>query len=91
MRWLPFCDSGSTNTQECENVVLTFATHACAGAAPVDLGQRGVVLRCLEALTGDGQLLVRNSTERCALCKGLCTPPTLLCSARIPAHSIETL
>jgi hypothetical protein len=29
-----------------------------AGPPPVDLGQRGVVLRCLEALTGDGQLLV---------------------------------
>ena len=29
-----------------------------AAPPPVDLGQRGVVLRCFEALTGDGQLLV---------------------------------
>lgn len=77
--------------------------HRRAGAAPVDLGQRGVVLRCLEALTGDGQLLVRKSTLLLDPCHALhlqfwrlaLTPRHVhaaLCRLRIPTltHQLHT-
>jgi hypothetical protein len=42
---------------------MRIESNICRAAPPpVDLGQRGVVLRCFEALTGDGQLLVSAAT-----------------------------